>query len=71
MDERQSCMCCKKQDICEKATHIENYRLKGCHEFVQMVDKLNRFSSTEILSNYRDRFYNDDNTDQPKYFNLD
>lgn len=70
MNERQSCMYCKKQDICEKATHIENYRLKGCHEFVRRVNKLNGFSSTEILNN-RDRLYNDDNTDQPKYFNLD
>lgn len=70
MDERQFCMYCKKQDICEKATHIENYRLKGCHEFVKMVNKPNGFSSTEILNN-RDRLYNDDNTDQPKYFNLD
>ena len=64
MDEIQSCMYCKKQDICEKATHIENYRLRGCREFIQKVDKLNGFSSIEILNNYRNRFYNDDNTEQ-------
>lgn len=64
MDDRQSCIDCEKHYICEKATHIENYRLRGCKEFVKRADKHNEFSSTEILNNYRDRFYNDDNIEQ-------
>ncbi len=31
---KQSCNNCKKQQTCEKATHIENYRLDGCSEFL-------------------------------------
>lgn len=51
MNERQSCIYCKKQNTCEKATYIENYRLRGCHEFIERVDKFGVFSSIETLNN--------------------
>ena len=51
MNERQSCIYCKKQNTCEKATHIENYQLRGCHEFIERMDKFGAFSSIEILNN--------------------
>ena len=28
-----SCKECIKNDTCDKATHIENYRLEGCRDF--------------------------------------
>lgn len=51
MNERQSCIYCKKQNTCKKATHIENYRLRGCHEFIEKVNKPGVSSSIEILNN--------------------
>ena len=33
-----SCKDCINNDSCEKATHIENYRLKGCSDFIDAGD---------------------------------
>lgn len=63
MGDRQDCIDCAKRDICEKATHIENYRLIGCKEFVKRVDEPSGFSSIEMLNNYRNRSYNNANTE--------
>lgn len=34
----QSCNDCAKQSTCPKATHIENYRLDGCMDFVDKIE---------------------------------
>lgn len=33
-NENERCYDCFLQTNCEKARHIENYRLKGCHKFI-------------------------------------
>ena len=33
----QSCNDCAKQSTCPKATHVENYSLDGCVDFVEKI----------------------------------
>ena len=34
----KNCKSCEKNTVCEKSTHIENYRVPGCMDYVDADD---------------------------------